>query len=109
MYKEKEVRLKDINSGSCQSSPVKARSSLMIQADDFLAILIYVVIKSGFYDIIPCLEMVSAFTLNKRQQPFEYMRASLEGSIQFILYEIDHHIPRENSNFSSIEKKKESS
>lgn len=52
-----------------------------MEADDFLAFLILIIIKSEFTDIIPLIEIIDAFTLNKRQKKFDYMKASLEGSI----------------------------
>eukprot|EP00347_Sterkiella_histriomuscorum_P009448 403341179 len=47
--------------------------------------------------------MIKAFTLNKRQFSFEYMKASILGSVEFITQNIDDHIVLnnidENDNF----------
>ena len=64
----------------------------MIQADDFVAILIYIIIKAKCVDILPYLMIIESFTLNKRQFSFEYMKASLLGSIDFITTTIDEYI-----------------
>ena len=63
-----------------------------IQPDDFVAILIYVIIKSKWSDILPHLELIKAFTLNSRQFKFEYMKASLLGSLEFICQNMDEHV-----------------
>ena len=52
------------------------------------------IIKSECSDVLPYLELIQAFTLNKRQFSFEYMKASLQGSIEFITQSIDEHIKR---------------
>lgn len=53
----------------------------IMEADDFIAILIYLIIKAECLDIIPLLDVVTQFTLNKRQKKLDYLKASLEGSI----------------------------
>ena len=61
----------------------------MITADDFVAILIYVIIKSESKDLLSYLQLIQHFTLMNKQLHFEYMRASLLGSIEYIRESID--------------------
>lgn len=98
-YKDLEQQLVNMETTS-HNNNMGNRYSVMMQADDFIAVLIYVVVKSGFPYLMPYIEIISAFTLNKRQQQFEYMRASLEGAVEFILYEMDQHIHRPEDNIN---------
>ncbi|CDW77176.1 UNKNOWN [Stylonychia lemnae] len=86
IYKQKDAILIDQNLMNLSST------DQLIQADDFVAILIYVIIKADATDIIPYMELIKAFTLNKRQFTFEYMKASLLGSIEFICINMDEHV-----------------
>lgn len=61
----------------------------MVEADDFLSILIYVILKSKCSEILPLLEIVSSFTLNEKQKEIDYMKASLLAAVEYINYDID--------------------
>ena len=51
-----------------------------MQADDFLSILIYIIIKAGNHDIMPLLEIIANFTLNEKAKKSEYMKISIHAA-----------------------------
>jgi hypothetical protein len=55
--------------------------------------MIYIIIKAQIPDIMPLIEIINSFTLNRRQRKIDYMKVSMEGSVEYILEEISKHIP----------------
>ncbi len=86
LYKQKDAKMKN--------AMRRLSNDFGIQADDFVAILIYVIIKAECSDVLPYIEVIQAFTLTKRQFSFEYMKASLQGSVEFITQSIDDYIKK---------------
>ena len=65
-----------------------ADSAEVIGCDVLLSRLIYVLVKANIPDMPVYLSIIGYFTLEHRQQDFEYMNTTLQAAIMFIRQEL---------------------